>query len=169
MRLLNADPACPFCQSWYVPAPPQERCPSGRRCQTRNLVRLHGLRGFESHPLRKLISKTTDLSLRFTPQANDGPLGEVSEWPKVQHWKCCVVHATAGSNPALSADPPTLSRWALVPRATVFSPTPSEPEGSSGNEKLGVRGTFFGSAQTASESDSSPAPAVELRPHHQPK
>ena len=29
--------------------------------------------------------------------------GEVSEWLKVQHWKCCVVQATAGSNPALSA------------------------------------------------------------------
>ena len=30
--------------------------------------------------------------------------GEVTEWPKVQHWKCCVRQkCTAGSNPALSA------------------------------------------------------------------
>ena len=32
-------------------------------------------------------------------------VGEVTEWPKVQHWKCCVrvKPRTAGSNPALSA------------------------------------------------------------------
>ena len=31
--------------------------------------------------------------------------GEVSEWPKVQHWKCCVRHKrTGGSNPPLSAN-----------------------------------------------------------------
>ena len=29
--------------------------------------------------------------------------GEVTEWPKVHDWKSCVVQATAGSNPALSA------------------------------------------------------------------
>ena len=29
--------------------------------------------------------------------------GEVTEWPIVQHWKCCVPQGTAGSNPALSA------------------------------------------------------------------
>ena len=29
--------------------------------------------------------------------------GEVTEWLKVHAWKACVVHATAGSNPALSA------------------------------------------------------------------
>jgi hypothetical protein len=27
----------------------------------------------------------------------------VTEWPIVQHWKCCVPQGTAGSNPALSA------------------------------------------------------------------
>jgi hypothetical protein len=30
--------------------------------------------------------------------------GEVSEWPKVHDWKSCVAQATAGSNPALSAN-----------------------------------------------------------------
>ena len=30
-------------------------------------------------------------------------IGEVTEWPIVQHWKCCVPQGTAGSNPALSA------------------------------------------------------------------
>ncbi len=30
--------------------------------------------------------------------------GEVSEWLKEHAWKACVVNATAGSNPALSAD-----------------------------------------------------------------
>ena len=29
--------------------------------------------------------------------------GEVSEWPIVQHWKCCVPQGTVGSNPTLSA------------------------------------------------------------------
>ena len=30
--------------------------------------------------------------------------GEVTEWPKVRHWKCRVCQKrTAGSNPALSA------------------------------------------------------------------
>ena len=27
----------------------------------------------------------------------------MTEWPIVQHWKCCVPQGTAGSNPALSA------------------------------------------------------------------
>jgi hypothetical protein len=31
-------------------------------------------------------------------------LGEVSEWLKEHAWKACVVNATAGSNPALSAN-----------------------------------------------------------------
>ncbi len=30
-------------------------------------------------------------------------LGEVSEWSNVHAWKACVVKATAGSNPVLSA------------------------------------------------------------------
>ena len=30
-------------------------------------------------------------------------IGEVSEWSKVQHWKCCVRKRTQGSNPCLSA------------------------------------------------------------------
>ena len=31
--------------------------------------------------------------------------GEVTEWPKVQHWKCCVCQkCTGGSNPPLSAN-----------------------------------------------------------------
>ena len=29
--------------------------------------------------------------------------GEMSEWSKVHAWKACVVKATAGSNPVLSA------------------------------------------------------------------
>ncbi len=32
------------------------------------------------------------------------PYGEVTERPKVQHWKCCVLQkGTVGSNPTLSA------------------------------------------------------------------
>ena len=32
------------------------------------------------------------------------PAGEVTERPKVQHWKCCVLQkGTVGSNPTLSA------------------------------------------------------------------
>ncbi len=32
------------------------------------------------------------------------PSGEVTERPKVQHWKCCVLQkGTVGSNPTLSA------------------------------------------------------------------
>ncbi len=32
-------------------------------------------------------------------------LGEVTEWSKVQHWKCCVRYPrTEGSNPSLSAN-----------------------------------------------------------------
>lgn len=30
--------------------------------------------------------------------------GEMSEWSKVHAWKACVVKATAGSNPVLSAN-----------------------------------------------------------------
>ena len=31
-------------------------------------------------------------------------LGEVAEWSKAQHWKCCVLlKGTVGSNPTLSA------------------------------------------------------------------
>ena len=44
-----------------------------------------GYPGFESLPLRHDSS------------------GEVSEWLKEHAWKACVVNATAGSNPALSA------------------------------------------------------------------
>ncbi len=29
--------------------------------------------------------------------------GEMTEWPIVQHWKCCVPQGTEGSNPSLSA------------------------------------------------------------------
>jgi hypothetical protein len=29
--------------------------------------------------------------------------GEVAEWSKAQHWKCCVPQGTVGSNPTLSA------------------------------------------------------------------
>ncbi|CDQ10086.1 conserved protein of unknown function [Acidithiobacillus ferrivorans] len=33
------------------------------------------------------------------------PSGEVTERPKVQHWKCCVLQkGTVGSNPTLSAN-----------------------------------------------------------------
>lgn len=37
--------------------------------------------------------------------------GEVTEWSKVQHWKCCELQkGSAGSNPALSAIPPPYFR-----------------------------------------------------------
>ena len=29
--------------------------------------------------------------------------GKVAEWSKAQHWKCCVLQGTGGSNPSLSA------------------------------------------------------------------
>lgn len=36
-------------------------------------------------------------------RSNDAEIGEVSEWSNVHAWKACVVKATAGSNPVLSA------------------------------------------------------------------
>ena len=29
-------------------------------------------------------------------------VGEVAEWSKAQHWKCCVGQLTVGSNPTFS-------------------------------------------------------------------
>ena len=96
-----------------------------------------------SHPTRISILKSNGASIQ----------GEVSEWLKVQHWKCCVVKATAGSNPALSAsDVPSAptsppAGGVLMPRVTRSSPTPPGPEGSNGNEDAGARGTFLSSVR----------------------
>ena len=40
---------------------------------------------------------------KFTAKQAKDFIGEVSEWSKVQHWKCCVRKRTQGSNPCLSA------------------------------------------------------------------
>ena len=55
--------------------------------------------------------------------------GEVTEWPIVQHWKCCVPQGTAGSNPALSAISVKLSfreRRPWRPRKIEPKPNPRE-------------------------------------------
>ena len=39
----------------------------------------------------------------YLMEVYDLVIGEVSEWSKVQHWKCCVRKRTQGSNPCLSA------------------------------------------------------------------
>jgi hypothetical protein len=58
-----------------------------------------GYPGFESLPLR-IVNNTKLIRILFI---NIFCLGEVSEWLKEHAWKACVVNATAGSNPALSA------------------------------------------------------------------
>ena len=57
--------------------------------------------------------------------------GEVTEWPIVQHWKCCVPQGTAGSNPALSAISVKLSfreRRPWRPRKIEPKPNPEAQE-----------------------------------------
>gem|GEM_PF-2469909 len=59
-------------------------------------------RGFESHPLRSKKASSiacrpakVDIKYRYD--------GEVLEWLNRHAWKACVVLATVGSNPTLSA------------------------------------------------------------------
>ena len=134
--------ACRARQSWYGPGRSGEvsewlKVPDSKSGEASRPPRV---RIPPSPPTTALIDS---ISFLLNPPRMAAALGEVSEWPKVQHWKCCVVHATAGSNPALSATPPEIALGGLMPRATVFSPTPSGPEGSSGNEKPGARGLLF--------------------------
>lgn len=60
--------------------------------------------------------------------------GEVTERLKVQHWKCCVrLVRTGGSNPPLSASPPTCrlipGMWGKVAPPMTLSSTASGPAG----------------------------------------
>ena len=55
-------------------------------------------------PWGPLPVDTREQQQAFLPSRPQGVFGEVTERPKVQHWKCCVPYpGTAGSNPALSA------------------------------------------------------------------
>ena len=42
---------------------------------------------------------------RLGHEGKPSSFGEMTEWPIVQHWKCCVPQGTGGSNPPLSAQP----------------------------------------------------------------
>ncbi len=45
------------------------------------------------------------IALTLASEVHFVPSGEVTERPKVQHWKCCVLQkGTVGSNPTLSAN-----------------------------------------------------------------
>jgi hypothetical protein len=47
---------------------------------------------------------TVTKSLGYASQASKSAhsVGEVAEWSKAQHWKCCVGQLTVGSNPTFS-------------------------------------------------------------------
>ena len=64
---------------------------------------VYAYRGFESLSLRPARDQSWLVAgLRGAPVRI---CGEVTEWLKVQHWKCCVRLArTEGSNPSLSAN-----------------------------------------------------------------
>lgn len=51
---------------------------------------IEGLFRYSGNPVTINGFKKTDLG------------GEVAEWSKAQHWKCCVAQVTVGSNPTLS-------------------------------------------------------------------
>ena len=70
-------------------------------------------RGILNSKLRKERKKTTGKNfLQYGTRgvilrmlmSIDAEIGEVSEWSNVHAWKACVVKATAGSNPVLSAN-----------------------------------------------------------------
>ena len=76
--------------------------------------------------------------------------GEVTERPKVHDWKSCVVQATGGSNPPLSASfySSRLNGFVAVRSdsrvpCNGMPPTPSGPEGSSGSGFSVCRGSAW--------------------------
>ena len=156
-RAARAHTLCPRHKPCYLPRPvevapgsprrnPTEGCPSGLRCQTRNLVCRKRHRGFESLLLRQLNFQHSHKTQ------------EARRHDRARHQercpsglRCSIGNAVWRKSPGVRIPPSPPPRGAgfgpapFMPRETFSSPTPPGPEGSNGNEDAGFRGTFIGS------------------------
>ena len=58
--------------------------------------------GTATLPEKKITKNLPQPIFCYIMDKRDSTFGEVAEWLKAQHWKCCLAQVNEGSNPSLS-------------------------------------------------------------------